>query len=130
MLRKITVDCKECSEQLILPHLPSPFDELSVYEFLRNKTYREEGCLIYPTLAMLGFVENLEEIFNATFENIIHMPFVLGRLCKSADSKVGFLNCVQESCTLKLQAMIKLYVKMRIHHALKCPIQKLVKTKL
>ena len=119
LLRKITVDCKDCSEQLILPHLPSPFDELSVYEFLRNKTYREEGCLIYPTLAMLGFVENLEEIFNATFENIIHMPFILGRLCKSADSKVGFLNCVQESCTLKLQAMIKLYMKMRIHHALK-----------
>ena len=79
---------------------------------------------------MLGFVENLGEIFNATFENIIHMPFVLGRLCKSADSKVGFLNCVQESCTLKLQAMIKLYIKMRIHQAFKCPIQKLVKTKL
>ena len=47
------------------------------------------------------------------FENIIHMPFVLGRLYKSADSKVGFLNCVQESCILKLQAMIKLYMKVR-----------------
>ena len=55
LLRKITVDCKDCSEQLILPHLSSPCDELSVYEFLRNKTYREEGCLIYPYISNAWF---------------------------------------------------------------------------
>ena len=35
LLSKIPVDtCQDCSRQLILPKLPSPYDELSVYEFL------------------------------------------------------------------------------------------------
>ena len=119
LLRKIALDCNSCSEQLILPHLPAPFDELSVYTFLRNKTYREEGCLIYPTLEMLHFVESLEEIFNTRFESIIGTPGILTTLCKSADREVRFLNCVKDSCILKLQAMIKLYMKVRIHHAIK-----------
>ena len=61
--------------------------------FLRNKTYREEGCLIYPTLEMLHFVESLEEIFNTRFESIIGTPGILATLCKSADREVRFLNC-------------------------------------
>ena len=51
LLSKIPVDtCQDCSNQLILPKLPLPYDELSVYEFLQNKTYQEVGCLVYPTL--------------------------------------------------------------------------------
>ena len=35
LLSKIPVDtCQDCSNQLMLPKLPSPYDELSVYEFL------------------------------------------------------------------------------------------------
>ena len=119
LLRKIALHCNSCSEQPILPHLPAPFDELSVYTFLRNKTYREEGCLIYPTLEMLHFVESLEEIFNTRFRSIIGTPGIMATLCKSTDREVRFLNCVKDSCILKLQAMIKLYMKVRIHHAIK-----------
>ena len=62
---KIPVDtCQDCSNQLIIPKLPSPYDELSVYEFLQNKKYQEAGCLVYPTSAMLTFVDRLETLFS------------------------------------------------------------------
>ena len=39
LLQKIPIDnCEECTEQMLLSQLPSHHDELSVYEFLRNKT--------------------------------------------------------------------------------------------
>ena len=44
---------------------------------------------------------------------------ILATLCKSADREVRFRNCVKDSCILKLQAMIKLYMKVRIRHAIK-----------
>ena len=79
--------------KLILPKLPSPYDELSVYEFLQNKTYQEAGCLVYPTPAMITFVDRLETLFSGIFEGIIHMPYVLARLCKCADDFCTFLKC-------------------------------------
>ena len=61
------------------------YDELSVYKFLHNKTYQEAGCLVYPTPAMITFVDSLETHFFGIFEGIIHMPHVLARLCKCSD---------------------------------------------
>ena len=78
LFQKIPIDnCEECTEQMLLPQLPSHYDELSVYEFMRNKTYQETGCLVYPTLAMVNFVENTENMFCALFEGIVHMQFLL-----------------------------------------------------
>ena len=78
ILQKIPVnECGECSDQLLQPQLSSEYDELSTYEFLRNKTYKEAGCLVYPTIAMVQFLENLENVFCAIFEGIVHMPFIL-----------------------------------------------------
>ena len=120
LLQKIPPnDCSECSDQLVLPQLPPPHHELSVYEFIRNKTYQETGCLIYPTEAMVSFVQNIENIFCATFEQIIYMPFLLARLCKSADEECQFLNCKELKCLQRLKSMLKLYMKVRMHHALK-----------
>ena len=83
---KIPVDtCQDCSNQLILPKLPLPYDELSVYEFLKNKRYQEAGCLVYPIPGMITFVDRLETLFGGIFEDIIHMPHVLARLGKCAD---------------------------------------------
>ena len=120
VLRKIPIDnCNECSDQLLLPQPPSPYDELSAYKFLRNKTYQEAGALVYPTLAMVQFVESLENLFCATFEAIVHMPFVLTRLCKSAEKEYQFLTCCETKCILRVQKMGKLYMKVQIFHALK-----------
>ena len=78
ILQKIPVnECGGCSDQELLPQLPSEYDELSAYEFLRNKTYKEAGCLVYPTIALVQFLENLENVFCAIFEGIVHMPFIL-----------------------------------------------------
>ena len=106
-------------EQLVLPELPSDYQDLSVYEFVKKKTYQEMGCLIYPTMAMVSFVENLERIFCASFEQIIYMPFILTQLCKTADEECQFLTCQEMKCILKVKNMVKLYMKVRIHHALK-----------
>ena len=121
ILRKIPVnECGECSDQLLLPQLPSEYDELSAYEFLRNKTYKEAGCLVYPTIAMVfSFLKNLENVFCAIFEGIVHMPFILRRLCKSADKHCQFLTCSDIKCKLRVQNMVKLYMKVCIFHALK-----------
>ena len=119
LLKKIPPnDCSECSEQLVLPELP-PCDELSVYEFIRNKTNQESGCLTYPTQAMVSFVQKIEEIFCGTFEQIIYMPFLLARLCKSADEECQFLKCKELKCSHRLKSMLKLYMKVRMYHALK-----------
>ena len=121
LLRKIPIDnCNKCSDQLLLPQLPSPYDELSAYEFLRNKTYQEAGALVYPTLAIVQFVQSLENLFCAIFEAIVHMPFVLTRLCKSAENEYQFLTCRETKCILRVQKMGKLYMKVQIFHALKC----------
>ena len=72
LLSKIPVDtCQDCSNQMILPKLPSPNDVLSVYEFLQNKTYQEAGCLVYSTPAMITFVDRLETLFCGVFEGIM-----------------------------------------------------------
>ena len=105
---------------MLLHQLPSEYDELSAYEFLRNKTYKETGCLVYPTIAMVQFLEKLESLFCAIFEGIVHMPFILTRLCKSADKHCQFLTCTDIKCKLRVQNMVKLYMKVRIFHALKC----------
>ena len=108
LLQKIPIDnYQECTEQMLLPRLPSHYDELSVYEFLRNKTCQETGCLVYPTLAMANFVENLENMFCTLFEGIVHVPFLLTRLCKSTDEYCQFLTCTEIKCKLRVQNMVK-----------------------
>ena len=109
---KILVDtCQDCSNQLILPKLPSPYNELSLYEFLQNKTYQEAGCLVYPTPAIITFVDRLETLFSGIYEGFIHMPHVLARLCKCADDFWTFLKCKEVQCSLQLKSMVKLYMK-------------------
>ena len=85
LLSKIPVEtCQDCLNQLILPKLPSPYDKLSMYAFLRNKMYQEAGYLVYPTPAMITFVDRLETLFCGISEGVIHMPHVLATLCKCA----------------------------------------------
>ena len=62
--RKISMnDCSECLDKLILPELPPDFCDISFYKFIRNKTFQEEGCLIYPNLRMVTLVNTLETLF-------------------------------------------------------------------
>ena len=47
------------------------------------------------------------------------MSFVLNRPCKSAEEYCKFLSCKQEKCSVRIRSMLKLYMKVRMHHALK-----------
>ena len=44
---------------------------------------------------------------------------VLCRLCKNAENVGSNLTCSASDCNLKFLAMIKLYMKVRLHFALK-----------
>ena len=50
---------------------------------------------------------------------IILMSFVLNRLCRSAEEYCKFLSCKNEKCSVRIRSMVKLYMKIRIHHVLK-----------
>ena len=67
---------------------------------------------------MANFVEHLKTMFCAIFEGIIHMSFVLDRLCKSAEY-CKFLLCKKEKCSVRIRIMVKLYMKEGKHYALK-----------
>ena len=120
LMRKILVNtCADHSNQLLLPQLPSPYQDLSVYEFLQNKTYKEEGCLINPTMEMANFVDRLGTLFCASFKGIMYMPGVLARLCKSIKELCTFTECKEVQCFLRSKSLVKLYMKVCIFHALK-----------
>ena len=129
LLRKIPVNkCSECTSQLLI-EMPLANEDDQRYEFVKNKTLKEIGSLLYPTPYMISFVEDLENTFNATFEYITHMPSVLDRLCKYADKYCSFLDCQANECLMRLKGMVKLYMKVRIVHALKKSNTQNVETK-
>ena len=55
---------------------------------------------MYPTPAMITFVDRLETLFSGIFVDIIHMPHVLARLCTCADDFYTFLKCKEVKCSL------------------------------
>ena len=92
ILQKIPVnECGECSDQLLVPQLPSEYDKQSSYELLRNKTYKEAGCLVYPTIAMVQYLENLENIFCAILKGLYTCHLSLHDCVKVQINIVSFL---------------------------------------
>ena len=62
-MKVLVSDCSECSKELILPRLPPPFQEMSFYTFVHEKTYKDGGSLVLPTLTMANFIECLKTMF-------------------------------------------------------------------
>ena len=130
LLKKTSVnECIECQEQLIQQRFHSPEKDTAKCQFLDCKT-NGEGYLIYRTAKMITFVENLEKAFCATFDKVIYTPFVLMRLSKSGDEYCQFLKCQSIKCSLRLKSMVKLYMKVRLFHALKQSNIQMLKTKV
>ena len=117
LLRRAKMDtCETCKQQLIYSILPST----DVYTFLTNKALKIENTLVYPTECFIEFVDKLEAYFVRVFDAVKYMTNVLLRLCKNTDSLcTDFLLCESAVCDAKLQAMVKLYLKVRLFHALK-----------
>ena len=83
-------------------------------------THKETGMLVYPTEVFVDYIESLETRFTLVFAAVMHMTGVMRRLYKNMDGlSDGVLHCTNSSCLAKLCAMTKLYIKVRLHHALK-----------
>ena len=117
LLRKANMrECSTCSSQLIYDIPPNT----DLYAFLRAKAYKESNTLVYPTEPFVQLVEQWESKFSIVFEAVLHMTGVHRRLCKNADeSCVDFLTCSDSRCQMKLFTMLSLYMKVRLHFALK-----------
>ena len=93
-----------------------------MYEFLRQKAYREEDTLIYqyPTKTFVQLIENVETIFVTVFDTVKCMSNVLIRSSKSTLScGEDYLVCENDICRIKLNDIIKLYTEVRMFHVLK-----------
>ena len=89
--------------------------------FLRNRTYKETGCLVYPTIAMVQFLENLESPLLCHCLKGLYICHLSSHDCAKVQiNTVSFLTCTDIKCKLRVQNMVKLYMKVRIFHALKC----------
>ena len=85
---------------------------------------------MYPTPAMITFVDRLGTLFSGIFEGIIHMPHVLARLCKCADDSCTLLRCKEVKCSLWLEKYGKVvYESMNISCFEKIPVYKSIKRK-
>ena len=92
----------------------------SQYELLRSKTYKDTGALIYPTTEFANFVQNMEDLFCALFGGVMYEKDVLKTLCMHACGEIPqMIQCRNASCTTRLHEYVKLYMKIRIHHAIK-----------
>ena len=71
----------------------------ALYEFPKEKTYKEVSGLTYPTVCMKMLVEELKSLFSSTFEAIAHTSSVICCLCNSAQNISKGLSCGNEMCT-------------------------------
>ncbi len=122
LVRKFKIKCTKCKEFLKINCLPESSED-SIYEFLRCKTYKETGCLVYPSEMFTKFFQNLEATFNLTFPSIMHKVGLIGSLCKSCEHFVDRLylqtECDNDACKVTLHNIVKLYIKVKVHHVLK-----------
>ena len=117
LLRKSKIsECATCKSRLIYDNPPNS----ELYFFLKAKSHKETGMLVYPTEVFVDYIESLETRFTLVFAAVMHMTGVMRRLYKNMDGlSDGVLHCTNSSCFAKLCAMTKLYIKVRLHHALK-----------
>ena len=112
-------NCDECRETLLYDTLPEP-SPVSEYELIRSKTYKDSGALIYPSTIFSHFVQNLEDLFCALFGGIMYEKDVLKKLCEHGCGEIPqLIKCGNVHCTIRLHEYVKLYMTIRIHHAIK-----------
>ena len=109
----------ECHETLLYDTLPEP-SPVSEYELIRSKTYKDSGALIYPSTIFSHFVQNMEDLFCALFGGIMYEKDVLKTLCEHGCGEIPqLIKCGNVHCTIRLHEYVKLYMTIRIHHAIK-----------
>ena len=117
LLRRTPFSCHTCQSKFVVTHL-SENDPTT--ELLKAKAYRETGTLIYPSHLFASLVAQFETVFVKYFSHIVHMEKVLLRLvCYAEPYCEGTETCGDIACKQKLVSAARLYMKVRIFHAIK-----------
>ena len=127
LLRKSEItNCSQCKLQCQYDKPP----HTDLYILLREKSYAGKENLFYPTEPFVKLVENWESKFQQNIDDVVHMNGILGRLFRLAKSLCdSFLVCSGPMCELRLLAMLKLYMKIRLHSVIKRANKAMSKTK-
>ena len=82
--------------------------------------FKEMHCLIYPSIAFSNFVQTMETLFCSIFCGVMHQNYLLKTLCKTVEKDITELHkCGITQSLHRLHQYVKLYMIVRIHHALK-----------
>ena len=108
------IECDDC--KYLFQSTDAPNSE--IYTFLHEKSHGKD-TLIFPTESFVKVVEEWEATFKTCIDNVIHMNGVLQRLFRYAKNSCQGFSCNKESCNIKVQAMMKLYMKVPLHAAIK-----------
>lgn len=112
--------CKDCAiVTTVVPHD-------SRYTFLKAKQYTDlnlgEKGLKVPTIEMVNLITALECHFRTRIRAVIHTVDLGKRLFTSCMQIVGECSgvvCDKEMCKTSLVYMVKLFIRLRIHHILR-----------
>ena len=116
LLRRVPF-CSQCNSKFTVPNLS---DNDPATEFLKAKAYVATGTLIYPSPVFANLVAKLETVFDSNFPHVVHMEKVLMRLVLyAAPHHEGMTDCDSMPCKEKLVRVARLYMKVRIFHAIK-----------
>ena len=83
--------------------------------FVRQKSYRESGALLYPSALFCNFIIHLEEIFRHVFCQLRHSVNITERIFLYAEKNVQVIGCGQQQCIDVVKEIMKLYIRVRIY---------------
>ena len=105
--------CTHCNFSLACP--PSSPD----YVFVATKAYKESGTLVYPHPVFTKLCEALEVSFAHFFPSVMHTSNVLQKLYHHSLPCAEFVATCSEECLARVHRCVALYMKVRLHHALR-----------
>ena len=120
LIKRHPVDsCATCMKLCKLQSLPES-DPVSQYELIRCNMYKDTSRLVFPSTEFTNFVQAIKSTFSCIFGGVMHMKDLLKTLCKSTDNEITYMHrCDTSDCLARIHNTVKLYMTVRIHHALK-----------
>ena len=117
LLRKVGVTCESCKSMLIEQSVPANNE---LYMFIKEKAYKEQGTLVYPSEKMIEMLFEIEQYYQINIPNVLHLNNVMHRLFNIVSCCMdGVITCPNQKCKEKLICAVKLYIKLRLHASLK-----------
>ena len=121
MCRKLLAkhDCEECRKLLTVDR---PLHSDQGHTFLCAKAYDHipDGAgLVTPSECTVAFLNQCEATFMSCFDDVMYMGNVGQRISRIVEAKTVTKLPVGSNCDFVVRLMIRGYVRMRIHYAVK-----------